>query len=110
MAISKVEIPDWQPSGGELEIFYDPKQRELYKKEPLNCIYDQWPLREGRYNSSFEFPVMVAVKHYRDLGTPYGFLTQESQMKRRSSFSISQDTERAKGLDFKESHTSLMNE
>jgi hypothetical protein len=70
MAILKDKIPDWQPSGGEFEIFYDPKQEELYAEQHPDSIYPQWPLRDGRYkgSTSYEFPAMIVAKYYRDLG------------------------------------------
>ncbi len=61
------------------------EQIELYATNDPTCIYDPWPLRQGRGKYG-EFPVVVLRKHYIDQG--YKVLASEPRLPHGEGFIV----------------------
>jgi hypothetical protein len=78
---------EWADSKNEIKIYYDPAEKELYKKNSRRSAYFhvRWPLRQGRGKYG-EFPLVVVREHFRALG--YTVLASEPNLPNDEGFIV----------------------
>ncbi len=67
----------------ELLVPFDPRQLSLYRRGDPACVYDPWPLKEGKRKWG-EFPLVVVREHYRRMG--YTVLASEPRLPNGEGF------------------------
>jgi hypothetical protein len=74
----------WKPPP-EIAIHYDPLQHDLYRCKDPECIFPQFPCREGKGKFG-EFPLAVARERFRRLG--YKVLASEPRLPDEAGFML----------------------